>query len=280
MDVLWKQGWSGDSAGKLILCSSSPELDAPTNLRFLNTTEHSVLVLWTRPRAVITGYRLTAGPTRGGQPRTYNVGPSATKYLLRNLQSGTEYTVYLVAVKDDLQSARETGVFTTCKYNRHIFLFPNTLAFVQNLCRKWLLWIGLQKQPFEVAFQQNHLGNIPCSSFWSIWQEKESDLHQKAFSKIYFSFLVIKNKRENLLLVSQFLFNWMKNKFSFTWSFQLFGFGMTNQGNQTALLKWSMSVICTKLKAVISRAQPYHLRQLNCGYRNWHKHGILSFFFF
>uniref|UniRef100_A0A8C5IHF6 Fibronectin n=1 Tax=Junco hyemalis TaxID=40217 RepID=A0A8C5IHF6_JUNHY len=89
------------------------KLDAPTNLRFLNTTEHSVLVLWTRPRAVITGYRLTAGPTRGGQPRTYNVGPSATKYLLRNLQPGTEYTVYLVAVKGDQQSSRETGVFTT-----------------------------------------------------------------------------------------------------------------------------------------------------------------------
>ncbi|XP_068803973.1 fibronectin isoform X15 [Struthio camelus] len=89
------------------------KLDAPTNLRFLNTTEHTVLVLWTRPRAVITGYRLTAGPTRGGQPKTYNVGPSATKYLLRNLQPATEYTVYLVAVKDDLQSNRETGVFTT-----------------------------------------------------------------------------------------------------------------------------------------------------------------------
>ncbi|XP_032920497.1 fibronectin isoform X4 [Catharus ustulatus] len=89
------------------------KLDAPTNLRFLNTTEHSVLVLWTRPRAVITGYKLTVGPTRGGQPRTHNVGPSATKYLLRNLQPGTEYTVYLVAVKGDLQSNRETGVFTT-----------------------------------------------------------------------------------------------------------------------------------------------------------------------
>ncbi|XP_059724193.1 fibronectin isoform X7 [Haemorhous mexicanus] len=89
------------------------KLDAPTNLRFLNTTEHSVLVLWTRPRAIITGYKLTAGPTRGGQPRTYNVGPSATKYFLRNLQPGTEYTVYLVAVKGDLQSNRETGVFTT-----------------------------------------------------------------------------------------------------------------------------------------------------------------------
>ena len=196
-----------------------------------------MLVLWTRPRAVITGYRLTAGPTRGGQPRTYSVGPSAAKYLLRNLQPGTEYTVYLVAVKDDLQSARETGVFTTCKYNRHIFLFPNALAFLQNLCSKRLLSISLQKKPFEVAFQQNCLGNIPCSSFWTVWQEEERYLHQKACSKIYFSFLVIKNKRENLLLVPQFLFNWTTKKLNFTWSFQLFGFGMTNQGKQTAPLK-------------------------------------------
>ncbi|XP_068052648.1 fibronectin isoform X6 [Anomalospiza imberbis] len=102
-----------DRESKPLTGEQTTKLDAPTNLRFLNTTEHSVLVLWTRPRAVITGYKLTAGPTRGGQPRTYNVGPSATKYLLRNLQPGTEYTVYLVAVKGDLQSNRETGVFTT-----------------------------------------------------------------------------------------------------------------------------------------------------------------------
>ena len=60
------------------------------------------------------------------------MGPSATKYLLRNLQPGTEYTVYHVAVKEDLQSARETGVFTTCKYNGRIFLFTDALALLQN----------------------------------------------------------------------------------------------------------------------------------------------------
>uniref|UniRef100_A0A7M4EBA5 Fibronectin n=1 Tax=Crocodylus porosus TaxID=8502 RepID=A0A7M4EBA5_CROPO len=89
------------------------KLDAPTNLRFVNTTESSVLVTWTSPRAPISGYRLTVGPTRGGQPRNYNVGPSVIKYLLKNLKPGTEYTVYLVAVKDNQQSTRETGVFTT-----------------------------------------------------------------------------------------------------------------------------------------------------------------------
>ncbi|XP_037767843.1 fibronectin isoform X7 [Chelonia mydas] len=89
------------------------KLDAPTNLRFDNVTESAVLVTWTPPRAPITGYQLTAGPTRGGQQKQYNVGPSATKYTLRNLQPGSEYTVYLVAVKGNQQSSRETAIFTT-----------------------------------------------------------------------------------------------------------------------------------------------------------------------
>ncbi|KAM9123666.1 fibronectin isoform 2-T2 [Pangshura tecta] len=89
------------------------KLDAPTNLRFDNLTESAVLVAWTPPRAPITGYQLTAGPTRGGQQKEYKVGPSVTKYALRNLQPGSEYTVYLVAVKGNEQSSRETAVFTT-----------------------------------------------------------------------------------------------------------------------------------------------------------------------
>uniref|UniRef100_F6Y9W4 Fibronectin n=1 Tax=Callithrix jacchus TaxID=9483 RepID=F6Y9W4_CALJA len=90
-----------------------PELDAPTNLQFVNETDSTVLVIWTRPRARITGYRLTVGPTRGGQPKQYNVGPSASKYPLRNLQPGSEYTVSLVAVKGNQQSPKVTGVFST-----------------------------------------------------------------------------------------------------------------------------------------------------------------------
>ncbi|XP_066482798.1 fibronectin isoform X2 [Tiliqua scincoides] len=89
------------------------KLDSPTNLRFVNETDSTVLVVWKPPRAPITGYQLTVGFTRGGQPREFTVGPSASKYPLRNLQPGTEYTVSLVAVKDDQQSNPETGVFTT-----------------------------------------------------------------------------------------------------------------------------------------------------------------------
>lgn len=92
-----------------------PELDAPTNLQFVNETDRTVLVTWTPPRARIAGYRLTVGLTRGGQPKQYNVGPMASKYPLRNLQPGSEYTVTLMAVKGNQQSPKATGVFTTRK---------------------------------------------------------------------------------------------------------------------------------------------------------------------
>ncbi|XP_009442502.1 fibronectin isoform X5 [Pan troglodytes] len=98
---------------KPLTAQQTTKLDAPTNLQFVNETDSTVLVRWTPPRAQITGYRLTVGLTRRGQPRQYNVGPSVSKYPLRNLQPASEYTVSLVAIKGNQESPKATGVFTT-----------------------------------------------------------------------------------------------------------------------------------------------------------------------
>ncbi|XP_036091903.1 fibronectin isoform X10 [Rousettus aegyptiacus] len=98
---------------KPLTAEQTTKLDAPTNLQFVNETDSTVIVTWTPPRARIAGYRLTVGLTRGGQPKQYNVGPSASKYPLRNLQPGSEYTASLVAVKGNQQSPKATGVFNT-----------------------------------------------------------------------------------------------------------------------------------------------------------------------
>ncbi|XP_006735073.1 fibronectin isoform X10 [Leptonychotes weddellii] len=98
---------------KPLTAEQTTRLDAPTNLQFTNETDSTVLVTWTPTRARIAGYRLTVGPTRGGQPKHYNVGPSATQYPLRNLQPASEYTASLMAVKGNQQSPKATGVFTT-----------------------------------------------------------------------------------------------------------------------------------------------------------------------
>ncbi|XP_077011167.1 fibronectin isoform X12 [Tamandua tetradactyla] len=98
---------------KPLTAQQTTKLDAPTNLRFTNETDSTVVVTWTPPRAQIARYQLTVSLTRGGQPKQYNVGASATRYLLRNLQSGSEYTVTLEAVKGNQRSPKATGVFTT-----------------------------------------------------------------------------------------------------------------------------------------------------------------------
>lgn len=103
-----------------LTAQQTTKLDAPTNLQFVNETDRTVMVTWTPPRARIAGYRLTTGLTRGGQPKQYNVGPLASKYPLRNLQPGSEYTVTLVAVKGNQQSPKATGVFTTLQPLRSI----------------------------------------------------------------------------------------------------------------------------------------------------------------
>lgn len=119
----------------LFLFSPPLELDAPTNLQFMNETDTTVIVTWTPPRARISGYRLTVGLTRGGQPQQFNVGPSATQHPLKNLQPGSENTVTLVAVKGNQQSPPVTGVFTTRKSKFSLFSgMPSVLTDSYILC--------------------------------------------------------------------------------------------------------------------------------------------------
>ncbi|XP_019347592.1 fibronectin isoform X1 [Alligator mississippiensis] len=133
------------------------KLDAPTNLRFINTTESSVLVTWTPPHAPISGYRLTIGPTRGGQPRNYNVGPSVIKYLLKSLQPGTEYTVYLVAVKGNQQSTRETGVFTTLQPVGSIPLYHTEVTETSIV----VTWTPAPRIGFKLGVRPSQGGEAP-----------------------------------------------------------------------------------------------------------------------
>uniref|UniRef100_A0A670I3U1 Fibronectin n=1 Tax=Podarcis muralis TaxID=64176 RepID=A0A670I3U1_PODMU len=104
-------------------------LDGPTNLRFVNETDSTVLVTWRPPRSRIAGYRLTVSLTTGGQPKEFTVGPSVTRYQLRNLQPASEYTVSLVAIKGDQQSNPETGIFTTCKQEAVLDIVSAILIF-------------------------------------------------------------------------------------------------------------------------------------------------------
>ncbi|KAE8580544.1 hypothetical protein XENTR_v10024457 [Xenopus tropicalis] len=89
------------------------KLDAPSDLQFTDVTDSTVVIIWRPPQAKIGRYLLSVGQTRGGQPSQFHINPSATNHKLESLSPGTEYTISLVALKGNQQSASTTGVFST-----------------------------------------------------------------------------------------------------------------------------------------------------------------------
>ncbi|XP_057619299.1 fibronectin isoform X10 [Chionomys nivalis] len=142
---------------KPLTAQQTTKLDAPTNLQFVNETDRTVLVTWTPPRARIAGYRLTVGLTRGGQPKQYNVGPSASKYPLRNLQPGSEYTVTLVAVKGNQQSPKTTGVFTTLQPSRSIPPYHTEVTETTIV----ITWTPVPRIGFKLGVRPSQGGEAP-----------------------------------------------------------------------------------------------------------------------
>ncbi|XP_041487650.1 fibronectin isoform X5 [Microtus oregoni] len=142
---------------KPLTAQQTTKLDAPTNLQFVNETDRTVLVTWTPPRARIAGYRLTVGLTRGGQPKQYNVGPSASKYPLRNLQPGSEYTVTLVAVKGNQQSPKATGVFTTLQPSRSIPPYHTEVTETTIV----ITWTPVPRIGFKLGVRPSQGGEAP-----------------------------------------------------------------------------------------------------------------------
>ncbi|XP_050010150.1 fibronectin [Alexandromys fortis] len=142
---------------KPLTAQQTTKLDAPTNLQFVNETDRTVLVTWTPPRARIAGYRLTVGLTRGGQPKQYNVAPSASKYPLRNLQPGSEYTVSLVAVKGNQQSPKTTGVFTTLQPSRSIPPYHTEVTETTIV----ITWTPVPRIGFKLGVRPSQGGEAP-----------------------------------------------------------------------------------------------------------------------
>ncbi|KAM6946259.1 fibronectin 1a [Aplochiton taeniatus] len=86
--------------------------DAPSDLHFTNVTEDSVVMLWSAPRARVTGYRLFL-TLEGSNPKQLRLPVRLTQYTLLNLRPDTQYTATLHTEQENTLSEGQAAVFTT-----------------------------------------------------------------------------------------------------------------------------------------------------------------------
>ncbi|XP_037389029.1 tenascin isoform X2 [Pygocentrus nattereri] len=90
------------------------ELDAPQNLEASESTETTITLVWKRPRAKISNYRL-AFFSPDGKRKEVEVPASATTHTHKNLVPGTQYNITLVAERGQKKSAPTTLTASTEK---------------------------------------------------------------------------------------------------------------------------------------------------------------------
>ncbi|XP_061043154.1 fibronectin isoform X6 [Eubalaena glacialis] len=88
-----------------VVIDASTAIDAPSNLHFLTTTPNSLLLSWQPPRARITGYIIKyekpGSPPREVVPRPR---PGVTEATITGLEPGIEYTIQVIALKNNQKS--------------------------------------------------------------------------------------------------------------------------------------------------------------------------------
>ncbi|TSK17743.1 Fibronectin [Bagarius yarrelli] len=87
--------------------------DAPTELRFPDVTEDTVLVAWSAPQAPITGYRLVITAEDTTPPKQWRVRPEETQYTIQDLRPDTMYTITLHSEQGNTLSEGVSGTVTT-----------------------------------------------------------------------------------------------------------------------------------------------------------------------
>uniref|UniRef100_A0A8C2I6L1 Fibronectin n=1 Tax=Cyprinus carpio TaxID=7962 RepID=A0A8C2I6L1_CYPCA len=86
--------------------------DPPTDIQFTNVNEDSAVIIWSAPRAQITGYRLFL-TVEGSNPKQLRIPGRMSQYTLINLQPDTEYTATLHAERGNVLSEGSIASFTT-----------------------------------------------------------------------------------------------------------------------------------------------------------------------
>ncbi|XP_033858340.3 tenascin-N-like isoform X2 [Acipenser ruthenus] len=102
----------GNSNSKKTSTTAVTEIDAPSNLVTKSVTEDTATLTWNRVQAPIDGYRISY-TSADGQSQEIPVGADRNSHKLTGLRPGVEYTVYIWAMKGNLNSKKTSTTAVT-----------------------------------------------------------------------------------------------------------------------------------------------------------------------
>ncbi|KAK6484670.1 tenascin-N-like isoform X1 [Huso huso] len=102
----------GNLNSKKTSTTAITEIDAPTNLVTKNVTADTATLTWNRVQAPIDGYRISY-TSADGQSQEISVGADRNSHKLTGLRPGVEYTVYIWAMKGNLNSKKTSTTAVT-----------------------------------------------------------------------------------------------------------------------------------------------------------------------
>ncbi|XP_051953300.1 tenascin-like [Xyrauchen texanus] len=155
------------------------DLDAPRDLEVQDSTETTLEVVWKRPRAKISNYKL-AFISAGGRGNEVKLPAAATTHTLNGLLPGMRYNITLVAERDRRRSAASTTTASTASFTFYLAnTFPE-ISSVKGMDDNVISFVSLDnsESPFSGSGHEDPAGtlivsNVTFNGFDLMWESNK-----------------------------------------------------------------------------------------------------------
>ncbi|XP_051564958.1 fibronectin 1a isoform X32 [Myxocyprinus asiaticus] len=130
--------------------------DSPTNIHFTNVIEDSAMIIWSPPKAQITGYRLFL-TVEGLNPKQLRIPARLSRYTILNLQPDTEYTATLHAERGNVLSEGSSATFTTIQPMGNAPHFSTDVTDTSII----ISWTPLSRTGYKLTVRPSQGGEAP-----------------------------------------------------------------------------------------------------------------------